>query len=626
MNSGILYNYLDSNSFDKENLIVNYSFEEINDSVVFNEIYTNDLHYPSAGCLDASVYPGIPISCVSNPEFESFKGCCSMGYFDSQTVLRIGNTFDSTSWSIFVNYNNNVIRNDRDKAEVILSSMESPTGISGFNLGINGSNRLYFEYISSDGILKNIVLPKEVELYNLISVSKSPNVISISNHDPFSRKDYNVDYYMDDFADSNVWTLGGFYNTGSFERYRGFRGFVDDFLLFDAEYTVAQRNLVSEALYFTGIKDAYEKETVKTIETITGAPTIISTPTSSGITGYEMEAIPGINTVCNTPVTVCNKTALYGDGYEDVLDFERVNIDVTEIELIPEEKLYNEVYTSNYGEKNIVFLKDIDVKDIYEIYSQSGYDPNLNKSYAFDVGYSSFIISDTDAGKNLNVFINGVHALPGDGYSISDFYISSGTGYIFESTDTLIYDVIDSPVISYAYDGIDYPEIILTGEMWLDKDVYFRGQKLLSGQDYIEFFEYGEDGSTMTQSGIEIYPKEESNDKGITGSYAFVNHGDLRSVVYTGTVDAFDSLSFNLRNEQIWLNGYRQIENVDYIKTSDKSLLNGDIRLESKSHLIYNNSEDFWNGETMQPVTTTTTTAAPGGGATTTTTTMAPGY
>ena len=117
-----------------------------------------------------------------------------------------------------------------------------------------------------------------------------------------------------------------------------------------------------------------------------------------------------------------------------------------------------------------------------------------------------------------------------------------------------------------------------------------------------------------------------------SGANVTIPPGDVKVVYLDGAgsgaavVDAFDSLSFNLRNEQIWLNGYRQIENVDYIKTSDKSLLNGDIRLESKSHLIYNNSEDFWNGETMQPVTTTTTTAAPGGGATTTTTTMAPGY
>ena len=95
--------------------------------------------------------------------------------------------------------------------------------------------------------------------------------------------------------------------------------------------------------------------------------------------------------------TSVNHVVCHGiPGEKYLRDGDSINIDVTEIELIPEEKLYNEVYTSNYGEKNIVFLKDIDVKDIYEIYSQSGYDPNLNKSYAFDVGYSSFIISDTD--------------------------------------------------------------------------------------------------------------------------------------------------------------------------------------------------------------------------------------
>jgi hypothetical protein len=588
MNSEILNTYLDNNSIDRDNLKINYSFEKINNGTVYNELYSDDDHYPEAGCLNASIFPGILVSCINHTGFEEFKGCCSMGYFDSNTILRIGDKVDYDSWSVFINYNNNVIREDRNKAEVILSSMTSPTGISGFNFGINGSNRLYFEYVSTDNLLKNIILPKEVELYSLVSISKSENIISISNHDPFSRKNYNVDYYMDDFSGSNVWSLGGFYSTGQYDRYRGYNGFIDDFILFNSEFNTSQRNLVSEALYFTGIKEAYEIQTIKTIETITGAPTVISTPTSSGVVGFEMVPIAGVKTVCDTPVTVCNKELIYGDSFEDVLDFEKINIDITELELVPEEKLYNEVYTSSYGEKNIVFLKDIDLKDVYEIYSQSGYDENLNHSSAYDDSYSSFIISGEHVGYNLNVFINGVHSLPSDGYSLSDFYLTSGTGYLYDSNDSLLYDVISSPLMSYSYTGNPYPTLTLTGEAYVNKDIYFRGQKLLSGQDFVEFFE-------AAASGVDIYPKEEDTGGGISGHYSFVNHGDLRSIVYTGTIDAYDKLSFNLRNEQVWLNGYRQIEGVDYIKTSDKSLLNSDLRLESRSYMVYNNSEDFWN-------------------------------
>jgi len=588
MNTDILKNYLSENSIDSSSLKVNYSFEEINNGIVYNELHSGSAHYPEAGCLDAGILPGIPVNCVVNPEFENFKSCCSMGYFDSDTILRIGNKFENTEWTVFLNYNNNVIRDDRDKCEVLISSMSSPTGISGFNLGINGANRMYFEYVNTDGILRNLILPNEVELYNLVSISKSDSSITISNHDPFSRKNYTQTYETLDFVNSDIWTIGGFYITGNYERYRGFKGFIDDYIAFDTSFSTTQANLISEALYYTGTRDAYQVNTPRTVESISGAPTMVSIATESAVTGYDLSPISSINTVCGTPVNVCEKIPLYGPGTKEVLDFQRVNVEIIDVEYVPEEKLYNEVYTSNYGEKNIVFLKNIDNKDIYEIYSQSGYNNNLNHTSEYDGSYLSFPIKDAHVGKKINIFINGVHSSPDWDYVISDKFISSGSGFLFESTDSLMYDVISNDPVYHIYDGTTYPELNLVGTGYLNKDLYFNGQKMISGLNYEEFH-------AESTSGVRVFPLEESITQGVSGEYVFVETSSMRSITYTGTMEAFDSLSFNLRNEQVWLNGYRQIEGVDYIKTSDKSLLNNDLRLETKSNIIYNNDGNFFD-------------------------------
>jgi len=589
MESGILYNYLSANSLDTGNLRINYSFEKIQGGAVFNEIYSDTEHYPSAGCLNSSISPGILVSCVNHTGFESFKTCCSMAYFDSNTVVRVGNIIPPQNWTVFINYNNNVER-DRSKAEVILSSMDSPNALSGFNFGINGSNRAYFEYVTTDGGLRNIILPKELELYNLVSIAKRDGEIAISNHDPFSRKNYTTSYYAEDFVDSWIWTLGGFYQTGTYERHKGFRGWMDDFIVFDTFYGATERNTISEALYYTGTIPAYETTGTQMVTTISGAPTIVNVQSDTAVIGYNMEPLNDIKTVCDTNVTVCKRVTITGAGYTQALEFPTAQVEEQVITVIPEEKLYNELYTSKYAEKNVVFLKDIDHKDYYEIHSNSGFDANLNKPTVFDEGMKAFVIAESDVGKDLNIFINGAYQIKGTGYNLAstDFLVYSGTDFTFDKFDSMLYDLPVSGTAYYNYDGQAYPVLTITGTKYINKDIYFRGQKLISGTDR----DYQE---TDSPTGVQITPMAAGDDKGVSGIYSFVERSNKFETLYSGSVDAYDRLNFNLRNEKIWLNGWRQIENVDYIKTSQQSLLNSDLRLEKKSHIIYNNEENFFN-------------------------------
>ena len=92
-------------------------------------------------------------------------------------MIRLGEKINSRDWTVFINYNHNFPRNDRDKAEVLFTSMEAPWSYSGFFVGINGANRLFFEYAAGNKTKKVLTLPKELEQYEIISVSKSNTAI-----------------------------------------------------------------------------------------------------------------------------------------------------------------------------------------------------------------------------------------------------------------------------------------------------------------------------------------------------------------------------------------------------------------------------------------------------------------
>ena len=158
-----------------------YTFESGSGCLLFNDLYPTGSQVNS-GDLTSPVMelsPAVSLSCSSNV-IDNLS--TSSGQFTSQESLQVVEKLSTGNWTIFVDYQQPVAPKS-NVATVLVSSMTDYTGTSGFNFGVNGSNRLYFEYIGSDNTRKIHTHSKELGINNLISISQNIDTISMSNHD-----------------------------------------------------------------------------------------------------------------------------------------------------------------------------------------------------------------------------------------------------------------------------------------------------------------------------------------------------------------------------------------------------------------------------------------------------------
>ena len=135
-----LNNILSENYVDTGYLHGFYSFNYRSGRNVFNEKFDNPTGNLISGSADKDTYPLYVLD--SGAGSFSISGS---GYFKSQSLMQVGDEFPNTGWTIFLNFQSNDIDQNLGLSKTLLTSMDSPTGASGFHLGINGSNRLVFE-------------------------------------------------------------------------------------------------------------------------------------------------------------------------------------------------------------------------------------------------------------------------------------------------------------------------------------------------------------------------------------------------------------------------------------------------------------------------------------------------
>jgi hypothetical protein len=125
--------------------------------------------------------------------------------------------------------------------------------------------------------------------------------------------------------------------------------------------------------------------------------------------------------------------------------------------------------------------------------------------------------------------------------------------------------------------------LTFSGSDYINKDIYLNGVKLVSGLNY----------TGNSSNGIDII---RSTLPPVDDAKLAFSPRPIFSYRITGS-DAgnYKNVGFDLLSEQIWINGIRQIEGVNYIKTAKNSLLNSSIVLTSKEANIYGNYEDFFN-------------------------------
>ena len=229
MKKDILLKFLEKESINSGFLEIFYTFASGEGDIVWNDLHTKSEHYCGDKLL-ANKFPGLSIGYTDTPS----NPIAGSGYFTRNDMLRVGSGIGYDDWAIFMDFGDELCAQNKQIAnvpEVLVSSMDSPSSISGFNLCINNSNKLFFEYNSSDGKIIH-TLDQELANFNVVSLSYSNfnNEIDLSYHDFPNGQNKNKAFKVEGYKHGDVWYLGGMHNPSA--QYTGYSGHIDDFLFF----------------------------------------------------------------------------------------------------------------------------------------------------------------------------------------------------------------------------------------------------------------------------------------------------------------------------------------------------------------------------------------------------------
>jgi hypothetical protein len=237
------------------------------------------------------------------------------------------------------------------------------------------------------------------------------------------------------------------------------------------------------------------------------------------------------------------------------------------------------------------------------MYSFTGIKTNLNKTDGKSTFASNLFLTTEFTDEHLNLYLNGQLLRSGiegtiDGATVSgDYYVDSDERAFYIDVpiedleilsngfdiDDIIYDQIPGPVLHTGYSS-GTPNLFVGFAQAGGSDVFLNGQKLISG------FDYEISGSSVVVMSDQIAGVE-------TGLLSIVPREAFDYRV-TGSATSLINNGFELLSEQLWLNGMRQIKDINYFTVGDNSLLRTGVRIEKSTFIIYNNDNGFFNTDT----------------------------
>lgn len=587
--------FLESIFADRSSISIDYDFRNpsytgINDSLGFSNylIFNNQ-----TGVQDQ--YSGSIINFQHNPGLTyndkigggNVNQSIVSGNFNGQDKIKILGKLDQENWAAFIVFKN-LETGQRDKSKIILSSQDSSSSISGFSVGLNGCERLFCEYNTSGQGKRIFTLGQELDNKNVVSVSKINSSIQLSTHqfdDDLNKISLNASFELDGFSNSNNFYLGGLGVSGN--SYNNFSGSIDSLMIFNIGLDFPERNAFAKAFYCSGYASGrYEKEK-ETFLAVTGLE-YQSVIVGTGITGYIQ--LPKIISTSDTS----SVTGYFDFGLTGLL-FENRLVELTgsvtgESEITvyrPPSGLIDFGYSVPFGNSKVLLLSNFDNSN-KEVYSFSGKNSDdINLIPQFSQSNSKYTIFGTGAEEAINLYANGlicnrVSQITGDtdgDYSVDNGFVDSNN--FFDVSDFVIYDLISG---SGSITGLTEQDInngfkVLSYDYVNHRDLYLNGSKLISGLDY----SYVTGAITIQTTNL------------INGDLILSPKHEANRIRYTGNNENNFDTNIFLFDEQIWVNGLRQIKNLDYEKLSNNSLKYTSFSLEPFSQVIYNNDTGNFN-------------------------------
>jgi hypothetical protein len=635
INTGILLDKLANQGIPTGNAKVLYGWVvNQNEGYVYNNLVDAVGHYNASG-LDASVKPGINVGNYDNA-VSSPPSTTDYGHFNEEDVLSIGSKVEYDNWTAFINFEEFTCGNkdEKTRSRVLLSSMNDPNALSGFMLGVNGANKLFYEYVDTSGVRQVQTLNRVLGEKNLISISnsKDTNAMTLGFYDPVKNQGQYASFNTQEKNNNNSWYLGGTlsgisWNNSAFEsdNFLGFKGDINNFLILSGYYNEIYLKGVSDVFFLTGYSPAQTITSSSSYDTITGY-TETQGVAGQGITGYELQQV----TVGNS--TVFEEVPLYGNIYENQLEYltdPSITGSIQSAQIQAEIKNFDYGYIKGYAKPCLLWDSSFDTADSYEIYTCDVYSNKINlRSKRKGGGLFPIDTGLYTAGENINIYVNGEIQESGVDYGItSDLKISGmASGYLAD--DKIVYDIVSGTQYWWNFTGWQGTMVLGDGH---DQDVFLNKKKLVSGVDYTVVDPPNSPGTEVED--VEVYATNLQ-----TGRMALIpRHQGITQTLNAAIGDHGKCFASELISEQIWVEGLRNAEGPDYaVKTKcDISCKDPDGTLSefvaAKNNKIFSvdgniliTGTNVIAATTPQPIVVTTPSVTTTTGAPVTTTTTSP--
>tara|TARA_R100000008_G_scaffold86660_1_gene80706 strand:+ start:740 stop:2740 length:2001 start_codon:yes stop_codon:yes gene_type:complete len=580
MNTDKLKNIFEINNLSTGSIQAIYNFESGSGCLLFNDlyptgtqVYTGDVNSP---IIETS--PAISISCSSHV-MDNLSS--TSGVFTGSDVLEIIKPISTGNWTFFVDYNKPE-SNHGNCAHVIVSTANDYTGVSGFNFGVNGSNRPYFEYIDSTNNRRIYTHSKEVGINNLISVSQNEQTLLITNHDIGSFQHESDQFEISNFVESDTLYIGNF-PTGTNPGYSGFSGSMDSFVLYNEALAGNIQNTIAEDYFYSGIQSGYVEQSLVSGLEVTGVDVNLSGLTGTGITGSVSALYKTVETCLCGDINFYRDSGVSGELFGEVVTYLTGSGYITGLDFtdIPPNRLHDYSKTLKYAEQGITFLEKVPSGSIVELYSFTTFHPEeLNLVSSYEGGLDYFTTATGYSGGNINVFGNGLAQYSGTQFTlIEDQLGGKNINFInnnFSGSDTVVFDRISGDQTSlYTFSGFEVTGLglLASGSGYTSTpDVVFAG-----GENTAASALTGDVGGTTQVTGLVL----------VSGGSGHVVAPTVSITGGGAILDATGEAFINQNNYVIstteindpYLAGYKLLSGLDYTQTASQiTLISSEIQ------------------------------------------------
>jgi hypothetical protein len=546
-----------------------YTFESGSGCILFNDLYPTGEQVQSGNLTLPIVEksPAVSITCSSSV-IDNLS--TSSGIFTGAETLQVIEKINTGDWTFFIDYKQDD-SNHGNTARVLVSTMSDYTGASGFNFGVNGSNRPYFEYIDSGSVRRIHTHPKDVGINNLISVSQTENAVLITNHDIGSFQHESHQFEINDFVESDTLYFGNF-PTGTNVGYAGFSGDVDSFILYKGALAGEDQNIIAENYFYSGIQSGFTSGTLVSGREVTGVDVNLTGLTGTGITGYVSVIHETIESCLCGDINFYKNSGVSGELFGQVVTYLTGTGFVTgqDFTEIGPQRINDYSKTLKYAEKGITFLEKVPDDSVVEVYSfETFHTDKLNLPTTFVGGASVFFTFTGYTGGNINVFANGLAQYSGTEFTVVDDLLGSkNIDFVnnnFSGSDNVIFDIITGTQSSlYTFSGFDVTglNLLTSGSGYTSvPEVIFNG-----GENAAATAITGESGGTTKVTGLTLI----SGGSGFITAPTITIQGGGASTA--ATAEAFiDQNNYTLSSTDYndpYLNGYKLVSGLDFTQTA----------------------------------------------------------